>query len=149
MAKVITPLNLGGFHVRLLSSSKPVSRHCKMSLLSCDTHCPTLYAYILSQLIPALSQKKCCWRAKVEGAIDMHLGQIPQRAEWKLNNGTHCSATSKHIHINSGICSLIASSLTPHLTLLILLPFSGIFTSHWEATRTLVRTSSPTDASHL
>jgi len=35
----------------------------------------------------------------------MHLGQIPQRGEWKLNNGTCCSATSKHIHINSGICS--------------------------------------------
>jgi hypothetical protein len=36
-----------------------------------------------------------------------------------------------------------------HLTLLILLPFSGMFTSNWEATRTLVRTSSPTDALHL
>jgi hypothetical protein len=36
-----------------------------------------------------------------------------------------------------------------HLTLLILLPFSGMFTCHWEATRTVVRTSSPTDASHL
>jgi hypothetical protein len=36
-----------------------------------------------------------------------------------------------------------------HLTLLILLPFSGMFTSHWESTRTLVQTSSPTDASHL
>jgi hypothetical protein len=41
-----------------------------------------LYAYILSQLIPALSKKRCRWRAKVEGAIDMHLGQIPERGEW-------------------------------------------------------------------
>lgn len=131
---------------RLLSTSKPVSRHCKMSLLSRWHPRPNLVCIYTKPADSCFIQKKCCWRAKVEGAIDMHLGQIPQRGEWKLNNGTRCSATSYQLrHL-----FLIASSLTP-LSITFIWPYSSfsLFQACLLPTRTLVRTSSPTDASHL
>ncbi len=113
MAKVITPLNLGGFHVRLLSSSKPVSRHCKMSLLSRWHPWPNLVCIYTKPANSCFIQKKMPLESKGWRGNWYAFGTDPskERVEIKQWNSLQCNIKAHPYQLWH--LFLITPSLTP------------------------------------